>query len=103
MSRINEMSTDQAKQGEKGAGQTLRESASQVGEQIRDMGGQVRDAARDKYDHLRDRAGHYYEEGRQRAHQWEQNMENYVQERPIKSLLIAAGVGLMVGYLMRRS
>ena len=103
MSRINEMSTDQGKQGEKGAGKELRESASQVGEQIRDMGGQVRDAAREKYDQLRDQAGHYYEEGRQRVHEWEQNLESYVQERPVKSLIIAAGVDLVIGFLMRRS
>jgi ElaB/YqjD/DUF883 family membrane-anchored ribosome-binding protein len=33
----------------------------------------------------------------------EQHLENYVQERPIKSLLIAAGIGLAFGYLLRRS
>ncbi len=106
MSRMNEMSTEQKNQsghGDKGAGQQIRETASQVGEQIRDMGGQVRDAAREKYGQLRDQASQYYEEGRQRAQEWEQGLENYVQEQPIKSLLIAAGVGLVVGFLMRRS
>lgn len=95
MSRMNEMSTDKGAkggQGDKG-----------VGEQIRDMGGQVRDAAREKYEQLRDQAGEYYEEGRQRAQEWEQGLEHYVKERPIKSLIIAAGVGLAVGFLMRRS
>jgi ElaB/YqjD/DUF883 family membrane-anchored ribosome-binding protein len=84
MSRIKEMSTEQGK-GEPSAGEHLRQAASQVGEQIRD------------------RAGHYYEEGRQQAREWEQHLENYVVDRPIKSLLVAAGIGLAVGFLIRRS
>jgi ElaB/YqjD/DUF883 family membrane-anchored ribosome-binding protein len=100
---MNETATAEQGKGEGHTGHHLRESASQIGEQIRDMGSQVRDAAREKYEHLRDRAGHYYDEGRQRARDMEQHLENYVQERPIKSLLIAAGIGLAFGYLLRRS
>lgn len=96
MSRLNEMSAEQAAPGNLSPGQHLRQAASQVGEQIRE-------SAREKYDHLKDQAGHYYEEGRRHAREWEQGLEHYVQERPIKSLLIAAGVGVLVGFLMRRS
>ena len=37
------------------------------------------------------------------AMEWEQNLESYVQDQPIKSLLIAAGVGALLGFLWRRS
>ena len=85
-----------------GSATQMRETAAQVQQNIRDMGNQVRDAAQEKYNELRDQASEYYEEGRQRAQEWEQNLETYVQEQPIKALLIAAGVGAVLGFLWRR-
>jgi ElaB/YqjD/DUF883 family membrane-anchored ribosome-binding protein len=66
------------------------------------MGGQVKDAAKEQYERLRDQASEYYEHGRQQAREWQHNLENYVQEQPVKSLLIAAGVGVLLGMLWRR-
>ena len=81
----------------------LREAASQVGQNLRDLGGQVRDTATQQYEQLRQQAGDYYEQGRQRAMEMEQSLEQYVQEKPIQSLLIAAGVGMLLGMLWKRS
>ena len=64
---------------------------------------QVRDQATQQYDQLREQAGEYYEQGRQRAMEMEQNLEQYVQEKPIQALLMAAGVGLLLGILWKRS
>jgi ElaB/YqjD/DUF883 family membrane-anchored ribosome-binding protein len=91
-------------EGQEGQGTTgqLRDKAQQVGEGLREMGGQVRDAAREQYDRLRDSANEYYEQGRQTAREWQENVETYVQEQPVKSLLIAAGVGVLIGLLMKR-
>ena len=72
-------------------------------EQVRETASQVRDAAQDKFNDLRDQAAEYYEQGRQRAMEWEHSLEEYVQQQPIKSLLIAAGVGALLGFLWRRS
>ena len=33
--------------------------------------------------------------------EWEQGLEDYVREQPIKSLLIAAGVGMLMGTRVR--
>jgi ElaB/YqjD/DUF883 family membrane-anchored ribosome-binding protein len=88
---------------EQGTQGDLRQSAAQVGQNLRDFGSQVRDQASEKYDQLRDQAGDYYEQGRQRAMEMEQGLEQYVQEKPIQSLLIAAGVGLVLGILWKRS
>ena len=98
MSRMN----DPKSGGASAAGQ-VRDKAGEVAQNIRDMGSDVRDAARDQYDQLRGTASEYYEQGRARAHEWEQNLEGYVQEKPLQALAIAAGVGLLVGLLWRRS
>jgi len=78
-----------------GAAEKVRDQASQAG--------QVRDAAREKYEELRDQAADYYEQGREKAHEWQHGVEQYVQEQPIKALLIAAGVGMLLGILWKRS
>ena len=96
MSRMNEgsssSSTDQ-----------LRDTANQVGENIRNLGSQARDAATEKFNDLRQQATDYYDQGRAQAREWEEGIESYVQEKPIQSLLIAAGVGLVLGMLWKRS
>jgi ElaB/YqjD/DUF883 family membrane-anchored ribosome-binding protein len=81
----------------------MREGAAEVQQNIREMGGQLRDAATEKYGQLRDQAEEYYETGRQRAMEIEQSLEDYVRDKPIQSLLIAAGVGMLLGILWKRS
>jgi ElaB/YqjD/DUF883 family membrane-anchored ribosome-binding protein len=70
---------------------------------LRDLGGQVRDQAREKYEQFSGQAHDYYDQGRQKAQEWEQGLESYVQEKPIQALLIAAGVGMLLGILWKRS
>ena len=101
MSRMENQMEGQS--GGQGAAGNLKESAAQVGENIRNIGSQVRDQATQQYDQLREQAGEYYEQGRQRAMEMEQNLEQYVQEKPIQALLMAAGVGLLLGFLWKRS
>ncbi len=81
----------------------MRETAQQVQDNLRNLGSQVRDTATDQYGQMRDQATQYYEQGRQRATEMEQSLEQYVHEKPIQSLLIAAGVGLVLGVLWKRS
>ena len=102
MSRMGESNPQQGSQ-QGGAGEQMRNTAAQVQQNLRDMGSQVRDAAEEKFNNLRDQAAEYYDQGRERAQEWEQNLESYVQDQPIKSLLIAAGVGALLGFLWRRS
>jgi ElaB/YqjD/DUF883 family membrane-anchored ribosome-binding protein len=96
MSRVNDP------QGQQGAG-GLRETASEVKENLRNIGSQVREQAGEQFDQMRQQANQYYEQGRQRAMEMEQSLEEYVQEKPIQALLIAAGVGMLLGLLWKRS
>ena len=95
--------TSEGQQGGQQEQANLRETAAQVGENLRDIGSQVKDQATQSYEHMRDQASEYYEEGRRRAMEMEQSLEQYVQEKPIQSLLIAAGIGMLLGMLWKRS
>ena len=97
MSRAADTSAGGAQQ------QDLKQAAAQVGENLRAVGTQVRDQATEKYAEMRDQASEYYEQGRQRAMEMEQSLEQYVHDKPIQSLLIAAGVGVLLGMLWKRS
>lgn len=102
MSRMeNQMEGQQGDQGQ-GGQQGISQSAAQVGENLRNLGSQVRDQATQQYDQLRSQATDYYDQGRQRAMEMEQNLEQYVQEKPIQALLMAAGVGMLLGILWKR-
>lgn len=70
---------------------------------IREKTEQIRHAAQEQVEHLRQNAGEYYQQGREKAVEWGEELENYVREQPIKSVLIAAGVGMVLGFLWRRS
>ena len=99
MSRME--NAGQGQQGQQSGG--IGQSAAEVQQNIRQMGGQIRDAATEKYGELRDQAQEYYQQGRERATEWEQGLEQYVREKPVQSLLIAAGVGMLLGMIWKRS
>jgi ElaB/YqjD/DUF883 family membrane-anchored ribosome-binding protein len=105
MSRMEDTAGQgQQEQGQQGGvADQVRERAQQVGQQLRDMGSQARDTAQQQYEQLRQQAQEYYESGRERAMEWEQGLEDYVRQQPVKSLLIAAGVGVILGALWKRS
>jgi ElaB/YqjD/DUF883 family membrane-anchored ribosome-binding protein len=80
----------------------LKDTAAEIGQNVRDMGGQAVDAAREQFKHVKDQAAGYYKKGRKRALDMEDEFEDYIREQPLKSLLIAAGVGMLVGMFWRR-
>jgi ElaB/YqjD/DUF883 family membrane-anchored ribosome-binding protein len=73
-----------------------------MAQNLRDMSGNVTGAAREQYDNLRQSATEYYDYGRERAQEWQTQVEEYVREQPIKAVMIAAGVGIVLGVLWRR-
>lgn len=100
MSRMSNTGNTGQKEG---GSSSVGETAAQVSQNIREMGSQVRDMATEKYNDLRDQAVNYYEQGRDRATEWEQNLEGYVREKPLQAVMIAAGVGVLLGLLWKRS
>lgn len=49
-----------------------------------------------------ERVRHFYEKGKEKALHAEENFENYVRTHPVKSVLIATGVGVTLGFLLGR-
>lgn len=99
MSRINEPGSPESS----ATTEQMRQKASEAGQNIREMGAQAKDVAREQMEKLRQQASEYYEHSRRRAMEWEQNLEGYIQDQPVKSLLIAAGVGFVLGAIWKRS
>ena len=98
MSQSESTASEQAK----GVVQAVKDKASDVASSLRDMSGNVKEAAVHQYEHARDSAAEYYQAGKDKAVQWQENVEQYVREQPLKSVAIAAGVGVMLGFLWRR-
>jgi ElaB/YqjD/DUF883 family membrane-anchored ribosome-binding protein len=103
MSRINESTGNQGEQNQGSATDQLRDKATDVADKVRDIGNQATQAAQEQFSHLRENANEYFDQGREKAQQWQHELEEYVHEQPLKALLIAAGIGVVLGVLWKRS
>jgi len=77
--------------------QRIREQARVVTKDVQELGGVVRDVAQEKLGELREGAVEYYELARGKARHAEDAVAQFIGRRPIASLLIGLGVGLLVG------
>ena len=73
-----------------------------VTDDLQELGSRAGEIAQEKIGQLKASAANLAEQGRERVQEMEQSLEEYVVENPLKSLLIAAGVGLLVGRLCLR-
>ena len=80
----------------------LAEQALEVKNDLQEMGQTVRDAAQEKLGHVGEKAAEYYEQGRDSVHGVACACEQFVRQRPLRAVLIAAGVGLLLGLLWKR-
>ena len=80
----------------------LRDKLSETRDNIADMGHLAKETVQDKLHEFKERASESYDDGKQKLHQFEESMARTVRESPMKSVLIAAGVGLALGFLWRR-
>lgn len=69
----------------------LREQAGVVGEDVQELGRIARDVVTEKY-----------QVGREKATEWEKTLEAQIKRNPLKSVLIAASVGLLIGAVLGR-
>jgi ElaB/YqjD/DUF883 family membrane-anchored ribosome-binding protein len=69
---------------------------------MQETGKEIRDKAQELMTQGQEVAAEYYEEGRNQVLAWQQQLENQVREKPLQSILIAAGIGLLYGLLRRR-
>ncbi len=80
----------------------LGRKARTVTQDLQELGGMAREMAHEKVEQLRASASEYCEDGRDKVQQVERSFEQFVRQQPFKSILIAAGVGMLLGGLWMR-
>lgn len=76
------------------------ETADKVLTPARADGGATSATLGARVDEIQERAGDLYQRTKKRALEVEGDVEHYVQEKPMKSVLIAAGVGAGIGLVL---
>ncbi len=76
-----------------------REKASNIASRMQDAGSQAAQTAQDRLSQLRESASEYYEQGRQRLQAMGQTVQGQITESPMTSVLIAAGLGVLLGVM----
>ena len=94
--------SDAGNTADQGMAGQLKDKASEMASNLRDTASQLRDTATEQFQNARETASEYYEAGKEKASQWEEQIEAYVREQPLKALAIAAGVGIVLGVIWKR-
>lgn len=79
----------------------FEQSARRTRREIRRHAARLGDAAREKYDATVESVQRGYQSARKSAEDLTDDVNAYVRENPGKSVLIAAGVGFVLGLLLR--
>lgn len=77
-------------------------STSEQREWRQDTGQEVSHKVQEIAQQGQEAAAEYYQQGREQVLAWQRQIEHQVREKPIQSLLVAAGLGLLFGLLRRR-
>jgi ElaB/YqjD/DUF883 family membrane-anchored ribosome-binding protein len=75
----------------------LGKQANEVTEDLQKMGGTVRDAVQEKLGQVGERAAESCEQGRDKVHGAACACEQFVRQRPLTSVLVAVGIGWLLG------
>jgi ElaB/YqjD/DUF883 family membrane-anchored ribosome-binding protein len=92
---------DEARDRFESAADEFGRTARRTPRELRRHAERLGDAAKDRYDSVVEGAQRQYERARKSAGELADDVNAYVRENPGKSVLIAAGVGFVVGLLMR--
>ena len=80
----------------------LGKQAKEVTEDLQEMGETVRDAAQEKLGQVGEKAAEYCEQAQDKVHGVACACEQFVRERPLRSVLMAAGIGWLLGRFWKR-
>jgi ElaB/YqjD/DUF883 family membrane-anchored ribosome-binding protein len=112
MSMTNSHTEDRVRSSARRGLRSLSDHSSRFADDLRHLGHVAIESASDALDSLRSRSGEFYElatergvdaleYGKERVERARVGLERYVSENPMKSLLIAAGIGAVIGYSVR--
>lgn len=104
MANRNEALASDAKGAMRGAHEhahSLGEQSGRVVDEVRELGNMALSSAGEALESVKQRGSDLLHEGRDRAEAAKDGFERYVGENPFKSVLLAAGVGALIGYALR--
>ena len=100
-----EMQSSTRSSGTSGAQTSSRQEDHETpkrSDHMQETGKEMRDQTQELIAQGKEMAAEYYAEGRNQVLAWQQQVEKQVREKPLQTLLMAAGVGLLLGLLRRR-
>lgn len=80
----------------------FRAQTKAMGEDLKELGKIGRDVAGEKIGDARQAASDLIDQGRRRAGDLEDQLTDYVRAQPMKSLVVAVGIGALLGALLNR-
>jgi ElaB/YqjD/DUF883 family membrane-anchored ribosome-binding protein len=80
----------------------FRDTAAAIGHDVQELGRVTKNLAGDTVSAIRENASEYYQQGIKKAKGLEKDLETKIKENPLQALLIAAGVGFVLGALWKR-
>src|SRR5262245_43313871 len=83
-------------------GTQIRSTAEEIGSQLRDKAREMSTQAQELGTQAKETVSEYYEQGRETLRTLPQTMEVQIRARPLEALLVAGGVGLLLGLLWRK-
>src|SRR5215468_5009654 len=87
--------------------ETLQEMGTQVKEAVQEMGTYVKETAQDvgipAKEAMQAAGTQVYEQGRESLQDLSRTIEGQIHQRPLQALLVAGGIGVLLGLLWRRS
>lgn len=101
-SQVESLRNDLAALADKFASYADREHAAAIGAEVTRRARAARRALNNKVADLSEQGGELADAARAQASDLQDAVENYVIENPIRSVVIAAGVGLILGAMSRR-
>ncbi len=85
------------------ASDRLSDQARVITKDVQELGGIVRDVAQQKLTEVREGAAEFYEQARGKARHAEDAVGEFIGRRPITSVVLGVGLGLLFGrFWMRR-
>lgn len=80
----------------------FREKVSTLGHDVQELGKVTKEVMGDTVGIIRENASEYYQQGVKKAQSLEKSLETKIKENPLQALLIAAGVGFVLGAVWKR-
>jgi ElaB/YqjD/DUF883 family membrane-anchored ribosome-binding protein len=88
--------------GSGNAKEQLQDKVAETRDDVLELGALAKKAARETLHDVKEGAEDLYEKGQEKMGDLGSAMRRRIQNEPVKSLLVAAGIGLVLGFVLRR-